>query len=135
MKKTLIILIIIIALVGGGIWLYNSTKTEERPQANNNSSNYESKRSDININNDEHHNISHAPTVIKQEVEIANFSTAIYNKDEERQKNITITSIIVSAIISSLTVGGKAIFKKVAIKNCDNIIFIVGKIKNIFKLK
>ncbi len=49
--------------------------------------------------------------------------------------NVTISSIIVSAIISSLTVGGKAIFKKVAIKNCDNIIFFVGKIKSIFKFK
>ena len=49
--------------------------------------------------------------------------------------NITISTVIVSAIISSLTVGGKAIFKRVAIKNCDNIIFIVGKIKNVVKLK
>ena len=49
--------------------------------------------------------------------------------------NITISSIIVSAIISSLTVGGKAIFKQVAIKNCDNIVFIVGKLKSVVKLK
>ena len=31
--------------------------------------------------------------------------------------SISISSIIVSSIISSLTVGGKAIFKKIAIKN------------------
>ena len=49
--------------------------------------------------------------------------------------NIAISSIIVSSIISSLTVGGKAIFKRVAIKKCDSIIFIVGKIKSIVKLK
>ena len=49
--------------------------------------------------------------------------------------NIAISSIIVSSIISSLTVGGKAIFKKVAIKNCDSIIFIVGKLKSVIKLK
>lgn len=49
--------------------------------------------------------------------------------------NIAISSIIVSAIISSLTVGGKAIFKRVAIKKCDDIVFIVGKIKSVFKIK
>ena len=49
--------------------------------------------------------------------------------------NVVISSIIVSSVISSLTVGGKAIFKRVAIKKCDEIVFIVGKIKNIFKLK
>ena len=49
--------------------------------------------------------------------------------------NIVFTSMIVSAFISSLTVGGKAIFKRVAIKKCDDIVFIVGKIKSIFKIK
>ena len=49
--------------------------------------------------------------------------------------NVVVSSIIVSAIISSLTVGGKAIFKRVAIKNCDSIIFVVGKIGSIFKIK
>lgn len=49
--------------------------------------------------------------------------------------NITIASIIVSSVISSLTVGGKAIFKRVAIKKCDNIVFLVGKIKYAVKLK
>lgn len=48
--------------------------------------------------------------------------------------NIALASIIVSSVISSLTVGGKAIFKTVAIKNCDNIVFIVGKIGSIFKI-
>lgn len=49
--------------------------------------------------------------------------------------NVVVSSIIVSAIISSLTVGGKAIFKRVAIKNCDSIIFVVGKIGSLFKIK
>ena len=38
--------------------------------------------------------------------------------------------IFVTAIISSLTVGGKAIGKKIAIKHSEDIIFIVGKIIN-----
>ena len=49
--------------------------------------------------------------------------------------NMTITTIIISSIISSLTVGGKAIFKQVAAKKCDNIIMMVGKILSIFKRK
>jgi len=47
--------------------------------------------------------------------------------------NNTIISVIVAAIISSLTVGGKAIFKVIAIKNADKIVLTVGKILNIFK--
>lgn len=47
--------------------------------------------------------------------------------------NITLTTILISSIISSLTVGGKAIFKKVASKKCDNIIMFVGKTLSIFK--
>ena len=46
--------------------------------------------------------------------------------------NLTLTTIIISSLISSLTVGGKAIFKKVATKNCDNIIMFVGKTLSIF---
>ena len=42
-------------------------------------------------------------------------------------------TLIISSIISSLTVGGKAIGKKYAIKNSDKIIFIVAKILNKFK--
>lgn len=49
--------------------------------------------------------------------------------------NTTISSILVSAIVSSLTVGGKAIFKTIAIKKCDEIVFLVGKIKSTIKLK
>ena len=49
--------------------------------------------------------------------------------------SILLTSMITSAFISSLTVGGKAIFKRVAIKKCDDIVFIVGNIKSVLKLK
>ena len=48
--------------------------------------------------------------------------------------NIILSSLIVSSIISSITVGGKAICKNIAIKNCENIVFIVGKIKNLLKI-
>lgn len=47
--------------------------------------------------------------------------------------NATIISVITAALISSLTIGGKAIFKNVAIKNSDKIIFNVGKLLSIFK--
>lgn len=42
--------------------------------------------------------------------------------------NSTLVSIILAAFISSFTVGGKAIFKKVAIKKADKIVLNVGKI-------
>ena len=47
--------------------------------------------------------------------------------------NIGLISVITAAVISSLTVGGKAIFKSIAIKNSDKIIFSVGKFVSIFK--
>ena len=42
----------------------------------------------------------------------------------------TVTALIVSSIISSIMVGGKAIGKNIAIKKSDRIIFKVGKIIN-----
>ena len=47
--------------------------------------------------------------------------------------NGTIIGTIMAAFISSLTVGGKAIFKKIAIKNADKIVFKVGKLISISK--
>ena len=41
--------------------------------------------------------------------------------------NNTVISIIIASLISSLTVGGKAIFKIIAIKNADSIIHATGK--------
>lgn len=46
---------------------------------------------------------------------------------------ITIITVLVTAVISALTVGCKAIFKGIATKNSDNIIFTVGKILSIFQ--
>lgn len=48
--------------------------------------------------------------------------------------NNVFVSIIIAALISSLTVGGKALFKTIAIKHADHIIFFVGKIKHTFKI-
>ena len=79
MRKIIIILVAIIAIVGGGIWWYYSKQTEDAPQAK-----YQTERSDTNIN------INNEIRVPKQEIEIANFSTMIYNKDQDRQNNITI---------------------------------------------
>ena len=42
--------------------------------------------------------------------------------------NSSIYQVIVTAVVSSMTVGSKAIGKQLAIKNADNIIFNVGKI-------
>ena len=46
--------------------------------------------------------------------------------------DITIATIITSANISALTVTGKAIFKTVAVKKADNILFISSKLLSIF---
>ena len=50
-------------------------------------------------------------------------------------KDELILDILVTATVSSITVGSKAIGKKIAIKKCDNIIFTVGKIINKLKIK
>ncbi len=49
--------------------------------------------------------------------------------------NLVLTSILIAAIISTLTVGGKAIGKDIAVKKCDNIVFFVGKLKKNLKIK
>lgn len=49
--------------------------------------------------------------------------------------NQYITTIIITAIISSLTVGLKAVFKNIATKNSDKIVFAVGKVKHFFHIK
>ena len=46
-----------------------------------------------------------------------------------------LTTIIITAVISSLTVGCKAIGKNIASKNSDNIVFTVGKIIHFFSFK
>lgn len=47
----------------------------------------------------------------------------------------TITTVLITAIVSSLTVGFKAIFKTVATKKSDEIVFTVGKIKHFLHIK
>ena len=47
----------------------------------------------------------------------------------------TLTALIVSSIISSIMVGGKAIGKNIAVKKSDKIIFRVGKLLNKTKRK
>lgn len=42
--------------------------------------------------------------------------------------NLTLANIIITSILSSLTVGGKALGKTYAIRNANNIVFRVGKI-------
>ena len=49
--------------------------------------------------------------------------------------NLAIVSIIIAAIISTLTVGGKAIGKNIAVKKCDKIVLMVGKLKKSVNLK
>ena len=49
--------------------------------------------------------------------------------------NIILVTTILAALISALTVGGKAIGKNIAIKKSDNIIFFVGKLKSVLKIK
>ena len=48
--------------------------------------------------------------------------------------SLGITTILVTAVISSLTVGFKAICKRIADKNCDSIVFTVGKILSFCKI-
>ena len=42
--------------------------------------------------------------------------------------NPFLATILITSITSSLTVGGKAYFKTIAMKNCESIVFRVGKI-------
>lgn len=46
--------------------------------------------------------------------------------------NATLISIIISAVISSLTVGGKAYFKTIAIRRANEILMKVSKVLSIF---
>ena len=47
--------------------------------------------------------------------------------------NAAYVTMLIAALISALTVGGKAIFKNVAIKHADTILFRVAKVVYIFK--
>lgn len=49
--------------------------------------------------------------------------------------NLAVVSILLASFISTFTVGGKAIGKEIAVKNCDKIVFLVGKMKKTVKIK
>ena len=99
MKKSIVILIISAILIGGTIWWYMSSNANNNNQAQNNRNNeinYQAEKSASNVNSENNKtdnttNNSSTIQVQKQETEIANFTTKIYNKDEERQNNIGIT--------------------------------------------
>lgn len=105
MKKGIIIIIGIILIIVLGFLLFGKDKNEipkqsqsnyqaeksiiENKTQNTNITKINKERKDINgntINNDTEENSNKS-----QEVEIASFTTKIYNKDSERQNNISIT--------------------------------------------
>lgn len=47
--------------------------------------------------------------------------------------DLSITSLVLGAVIASVTVGGKAIGKSIAVKNCESIIEMVGKAMSLVK--
>ena len=49
--------------------------------------------------------------------------------------NALVSSLLATGIISALTVGGKAAGKTFAINNCNNIVFLVGRIFGFFGRK
>ena len=49
--------------------------------------------------------------------------------------NITLSSVLTAAAISTITVGGKAAAKELAQKKCDEITFIMGKARSRFTRK
>jgi CBS domain containing-hemolysin-like protein len=48
--------------------------------------------------------------------------------------NLTLTSMLITAVVSTITVGFKAVSKTIATKNADEIVYNVGKIKEFFKI-
>lgn len=49
--------------------------------------------------------------------------------------DLALISILVASFISTFTVGGKAVGKKIAVDKCDKIVFFIGKIKKKLKIK
>lgn len=54
---------------------------------------------------------------------------------ENTSLSLVVSSILITALVSSLTVGGKSLGKQKAIKNADKIIFRVAKIKKMLSIK
>ena len=49
--------------------------------------------------------------------------------------NLSLWNVVLSASLSALTVGGKALGKNIGVKKCNDIIYIVGRILSIFSHK
>lgn len=49
--------------------------------------------------------------------------------------NVSLWNVIFSSVLSSLTVGGKALGKTIGVKKSNDIVYLVGKIISIFKRK
>lgn len=99
MKKIILIIIVILIVISGSILWYRSLNNNQK-NANviNNTPNYQAERSSTNentnsenINNNMNSTEQNQTINPKKETEIAQFSTKIYNKESERQNNITIT--------------------------------------------
>lgn len=101
LKKIITIIIIVFFLsILGGVWLYNS-KIKDNNTDNvdniNKSDNYQAERSSTKIDNNEKKQeeikieTEEEENIQKTEVEMAQFTTKIYNKDKARQNNMRIT--------------------------------------------
>ena len=110
MKKVIITFLVVVILAAAVICWRNTRNNRLNNQAEyNNSNNYQALRSGSKIKNDDYQN---NVSVKKSENEIATFSTKIYNKDEDRQNNITITC---------KTLSGKEIQPGETFSFCDTV--------------
>lgn len=102
MKKYILIIIAIVLITGGVWWWKASNNNIKETQEKNSTSNYQVERSSTNQNVENNTNTSNATNstnnqqqnqteVPSKEIEIARFSTKVYNKDSKRQNNMAIT--------------------------------------------
>ena len=102
MKKNILIIIAIVLITGGVWWWKASNNNIKETQEKNSTSNYQVERSSTNPNIENNTNTSNATNstnnqqqnqteVPSKEIEIARFSTKVYNKDSKRQNNMAIT--------------------------------------------
>ena len=102
MKKYILIIIAIVLITGGVWWWKASNNNIKETQEKNSTSNYQVERSSTNQNIENNTNTSNATNSTNnqqqnqtegpsKEIEIARFSTKVYNKDSKRQNNMAIT--------------------------------------------
>ena len=107
MKKYILIIIAIVLITGGVWWWKASNNNIKETQEKNSTSNYQVERSSTNQNIENNTNTSNATNstnnqqqnqteVPSKEIEIARFSTKVYNKDSKRQNNMAITCKAIS---------------------------------------